>query len=388
MTVGLEQLHRQPDSVMSVAQDVASLARMDGHKLPWHMDRVEAWERGERIAPVLIDIALTRKCDYACKWCYAMLQENDRSVITKEVIEDFLVDCARMGVRAISLLSDGESVLSPVFTYTVNRGKELGMAMASGSNCRMFTPDKQEECLKNLSYIRINFPAGTRDRYCEIVGAKPKAYDQVLRNIRYMVALKKRDNLDISIGWQMVMMPEDADQIIPFVELGRELGVDFAIIKHTADDEYGSLGVEYAAYEDVVPILKRAETYATDTFHVKAMWSKITSGGKRSYKRCYGPPFILQISGSGLVAPCGDKFNDRYAALHIGNICEERWWDIWKSDRYWEVMNYLGSEEFNPQTRCGPLCRQHKINEALDKHIRGVERLEPAMTDLPRKEFL
>ena len=25
---------------------------LDSHKLSWHMDRVEAWEAGERIAPV------------------------------------------------------------------------------------------------------------------------------------------------------------------------------------------------------------------------------------------------------------------------------------------------------------------------------------------------
>ena len=34
--------------------------------------------------------------------------------------------------------------------------------------------------------------------------------------------------------------------------------------------------------------------------------------GKRRYKRCYGPAFIMQFSGSGLVAPCGMLFNRRF----------------------------------------------------------------------------
>ncbi len=51
---------------------------LDGTKIAWHQDRVRAWERGERIAPITIDMALTRACNYACHYCYAMLQENDR----------------------------------------------------------------------------------------------------------------------------------------------------------------------------------------------------------------------------------------------------------------------------------------------------------------------
>jgi len=31
----------------------------------------------------------------------------------------------------------------------------------------------------------------------------------------------------------------------------------------------------------------------------------IFSGRNRKYSRCYGPPVMLQLSGSGLVAPCG-----------------------------------------------------------------------------------
>ena len=32
---------------------------LDGTKIQWHMERVAQWERGERIAPITIDMALT-----------------------------------------------------------------------------------------------------------------------------------------------------------------------------------------------------------------------------------------------------------------------------------------------------------------------------------------
>ena len=63
---------------------------LDGTKIAWHSERVKAWERGERIAPITIDMALTRACNYSCGFCYAMFQENSRKIITKKVIFDFL----------------------------------------------------------------------------------------------------------------------------------------------------------------------------------------------------------------------------------------------------------------------------------------------------------
>ena len=58
---------------------------LDGTKLAWHLNRVERWQKGERIAPVTIDMALTRACNYSCGFCYAMLQENSRAIINRKV---------------------------------------------------------------------------------------------------------------------------------------------------------------------------------------------------------------------------------------------------------------------------------------------------------------
>src|SRR5437764_7679761 len=107
---------------------------LDGTKIAWHDDRVRAWQDGKRIAPITIDMALTRACNFGCKYCYAMLQENARQVITQKVMDDFLEDCAEIGVRGISLVSDGESTISPVFVHSVRRGSELGISMAVGTN--------------------------------------------------------------------------------------------------------------------------------------------------------------------------------------------------------------------------------------------------------------
>jgi len=357
---------------------------LDGTKIAWHDERVRAWERGERIAPITIDMALTRACNYGCHYCYAMLQENDRSFINKEIITRFLDDCAEIGVKGISFVSDGESTISPVFVSACQHGASLGLAMACGTNAYVLTRSKSEEVLPHLTYLRVNISAGEPQRYAEIMGVKEEYFHRVVENIRHMVEIKKRDNLGVTIGLQMVLMPQYADQILPLARLGKELRADYLVIKHCSDNEHGDLGVDYRGYSRLSDLLHEAESYSDAEYQCSVKWSKIQAQGTRSYQRCYGAPFLLQISGSGLVAPCGMLFNEKYKKFHIGNICEQSFKEIWRSERYWEVMNYLASPEFNAQKMCGSLCLQHKVNESLDNMVKGKLRIEHPQGETPQ----
>ncbi|MFN0056923.1 MAG: radical SAM protein [Planctomycetota bacterium] len=360
---------------MKVAEEHTRLI-LDGTKIAWYPERIRAWERGERIAPITIDLALTRACNYACVYCYAMLQENERRSITVEHMDGFLTDCADLGVRGISLVSDGESSVSPAFDHTVVRGSQLGLSMACGTNGYLFDESRIERLLPHLTYLRINITAGEPGRYAEIMGVSEEHFARVVENIRRMVAIKRRDNLKVTIGLQMVLMPQFADQVLPLARLGKELRPDYLVIKHCSDNEDGALGVDYAGYEQLYETLHAAEALSDDEYLVQVKWSKIAAEGQRSYQRCYGPPFIIQISGSGLVAPCGMLFNERYKKFHIGNITETRFRDIWSSERYWDVMNQLAGPGFNAQRMCGTLCLQHKVNEYLDDYKKGYVTLD------------
>ena len=68
---------------------------------------------------------------------------------------------------------------------------------------------------------------------------------------------------------------EFKDEILPFAQLGVDLGVDYAVIKHCSDDEEGSLGVDYSKYEDMYPLMEQAEKLSNDQTKVIVKWSKI-----------------------------------------------------------------------------------------------------------------
>lgn len=360
---------------------------LDSHKLSYHVDRIQAWEAGERIAPVSVDMALTRACGAMCSFCYAMMQESQaRSSIKTIHALNLADDFAAIGVRSLSLVSDGESTLSNAYVPFIQHAAELGIDIGNATNAWEWEPEKIEQVLPHLTWVRFTVAAGRPESYATIMYKGPEhteVFDRAMKHIKYAVDLKKRKGLSVTLGIQMVLMPQFKDEIIPFAQLGLDLGVDYAVIKHCSDDEQHTLGIDYSKYEELYGLLNQAEAMSNERTKIIVKWDKIRDGDKPPYQRFYGPPFLLQISGSGLVAPSGMFFNARYSKLHIGNFTEERFIDIWKSDRYWRAMDYLASPAFDAQTMMGTLPIQHYVSVALDRHAKGIERIQPGKEPKP-----
>lgn len=360
---------------------------IDGTKVGWYPERIAAWRRGERIAPVTIDCAMTRACNAACSFCYAQLQasESDHKV-TWEHFTAFLDDAAEVGVKGVSFISDGESTVVPWYADAVEHAASRGLAIGAGSNGIKLTRPVLERVLPHLSYLRFNFSAGERKRYAEIMGVPQHCYDDVIQNILDGMEIIRRDGLDCTLNMQLVCDPKDGDQVVPFAKLAAALRPSYGVIKHCADDSSGTLGVDYAKYKGLMGAFDEAEELGRKA-GVRIEVKRSRLDGKRHYHRCYGPPFIMQVSGNGLVAPCGFLFNEKYKAFHIGNITRQRFRDIWVSDRYKEVMDYLASEHFDPSVRCGPNCLQHNTNKFLWDHVENGVPL-PVVGVPPHLEFL
>ncbi|BEI38362.1 hypothetical protein PHIN8_03060 [Polynucleobacter sp. HIN8] len=353
---------------------------LDSHKLSYHMDRVEAWEAGERIAPVSIDMSLTRACGAMCKFCYAMMQESQvRSSLSIKNALALVDDFEKIGIRSVSLVSDGESTLSKAYIPFIQHAYNAGIDVGNGTNAWEWGPEKIEQVLPYLTWVRFTVAAGNPESYARLMYKSEKnteVFDRAMNHIRYAVELKKKKKLKVTLGIQMVLMPDLGDEILPFAKLGIDLGVDYAVIKHCSDDEQGSLNIDYSKYDSLHGSLQQAEAMSSKDTKIIVKWEKIKNGGEPPYKRYYGSQFLLQISGSGLVAPAGMFFNSRYSKFHIGNYTEERFYDIWKSERYWRAMNYLASPSFNAKKMMGTLPIAHYVNIALDRHLKGIEKLK------------
>lgn len=344
---------------------------LDGSNIGYHRARVEAWARGERVAPVFMDIAWTRRCQAACHFCYAQAQASDGGVITREHAMAFLEDAAEIGVLAMNYISDGESTMVPWYADAVERATDLGLKIGAGTNGIATTPPVLERVLPRLMSFRVNFSAGEKKRYAEIMGLKQAVYDIVIENIRAAVRLVRDNRWPCIVNMNLVCDPKDADQLLPFARLAKDLGVHYAIIKHCAVDTDGVLDVDYKGYGAIDETLRECEALSDATTKIVVKWNKLKHQGARQYDKCLGPPFALQMSGNGLIAPCGPLFNEKYRAFHIGNITTQRFKEMFASERYWEVMRYLASDQFDPRKRCPSDCMQNLTNDWLYRYLEG-----------------
>ena len=344
---------------------------LDGTKVGWYPERIAAWERGEKIAPITMDVAFTRRCNAACEFCYAQMQASTGKEITREIALQFLSDAAEIGVKGVSLISDGESSIVPFYAESIVHGSKVGLQMGIGTNGKVLKRKMLEQILPHLSYLRFNFSGGTREGYSRIMGVKPEWYDAVIQNVKDAMEIKRRDNLGVTINMQLVLDPKNNSELRPFADLAASIRPDYAIVKHCADDVDGTLGTDYTKYKELNDTFDYMESLGDETFRMVIKRERMKDEGKRDYSKCYGPPFITQMSGNGLIAPCGFLFNEKYKAFHIGNVCDNRFKDIFQSDRYWEVMRYLASDEFDPRERCGPNCLQTQTNSFLYHYKKG-----------------
>ncbi|MDR4503628.1 MAG: radical SAM protein [Candidatus Scalindua sp.] len=341
--------------------------RMEGHKLWWHLDRVESWVKGERIVPLHMDIGISKGCDIACVYCYGALQGRigpSGFNIPKEPLLRFLRDAAELGVKAISITGEAEPTMNPAVYDAVVEGNRCGLSMGLATWGGRLGEERIPDLANNLVWIRFNISAGDENSYRKIHKTREDNFNKVVKNIEAFVKIRKQDNLPLTVGLQMVTMPWYAEEAKKLAKLGRDLGVDYLEIKHCSDNFQGDLGVKHDDYQKVVDQLKEAEEYATDTFDVVVRWSKILKGRERDYDVCYcAGNFMLRMSGNGTIYPCAQFFDWRSEEFAIGNIIEESFKDIFYSDRYLEAVKRI--QNLNVHEECYSGCKENAINESL-----------------------
>lgn len=347
---------------------------MDGHKLYWHMDRVQDWLDGKRIAPIHIDVGLSKGCNIRCHYCFGALQGNfykkgSKIVFPYDPLIRYMNDAGKMGVKSMGLIGEAEPTLNPYLYDAIIAGSKAGIDMALGTNGILYdTGDMGQEALKHLKWIRFNVSASSAEAYSRLHGSKE--FSKLIEKIKFCVGYKREQKLGVTIGLQMVLTPQDKDEVVPLAKLGKELGVDYFVVKQCSDTVDNQLGYfnRFSEYDDFENMLHEAESVSSDGYDVIVKWGKIGEKGKRDYDHCIGAPFLLYSSGDGKLFPCGMFFDEKWwDKFLLGDLTKDSFIDIINSDRYSEVMDRCSRIDCN--SFCYSGCRTDKINSFVHKLV-------------------
>jgi len=342
---------------------------MDGHKLYWHSDRVNDWLHGRRIAPIHIDVGLSKGCNIKCQYCFGAVQGNfykkgSEVFFPRDPLLRYVKEAGELGVRSMAFVGEAEPLLNPHVYEAIIQGKKAGVDIALGTNGILLDVGKSgEEALEHLSWIRFNISAASEEAYRRVHASKE--FSTAIEKIKFCVDKKKRKKLQVTIGLQMVLTPSNIGEVVPLSKLGKELGVDYLVIKQCADTVTNDLGVfdRLKEYDSFLEILKEAEKMSSKGYNVIVKWGKITNKGKRNYDQCLGVPFLLYSSGDGKLYPCGVFFDFKEEDYRMGDLVKQSFKEILESDRYWEVVEKV--KQIDVHKECYANCRTHSINEFL-----------------------
>lgn len=334
---------------------------LDGHKLQYHPKQIyEFYSTGDTY-PLYMEISPVGKCNHRCVFCaYDYIGYPNRS-LDKNVLYNCLKEMQEKGLKSVLYAGEGEPLLHKDISEMIINTKNLGIDVGLFTNGELLTKKLNEEIFKSLTFIRFSVNAGDEDTYSKI--HKKDVFNKIINNIKHCVFLKEKYKLNITIGMQFVLLPENIHTVENIVKIAAEIGVDYISIKpfnQQNEKQFYQLEkqFEYAKLEE---LFLKLESYSRKDFNVTARVNSFKNYYSRDYNHCYGCNFITVLNSAGELASCLPYWDKK--DFIYGNINNNTFNEIWNSNNRATIKKYL-ENNINVHS-CPPNCRPNAINSYL-----------------------
>jgi radical SAM protein with 4Fe4S-binding SPASM domain len=187
-----------------------------------------------------------------------------------------------------------------------------------------------------------------------------KTFERVVDNIRMMVRKKKVRKSKVTIGTGFLTFPEVNMDMLRFVKISREAGVDYAqfrpLLKKFNEMEFNS-----TPQNDIVKKIYDCRKLATENFDVLCSSHKYGSmqhdAVRRRYTVCHGHNFAAVIAADKkMYICCHMRGMPQYCIGDLGRNTLEEIWKSKKRKKIFEGINFAD---------CPLLCRCDGFNTIL-----------------------
>jgi radical SAM protein with 4Fe4S-binding SPASM domain len=358
---------------------------IDSHKLIFHPTRVsqwyeakDDWNKLKKVYPIYVEISPYGGCNHRCTFCALDYMGYENISLDFEVLKNTLTNMAENGVKSVMFAGEGEPLLFKDLDLIVQHCKKVGIDTSLTTNFVPLNKKNIERCIENCSWIKVSLNAGTADSYAKIHQTSEKDFDRVMSNLKYALEYRRKNNLECAVGVQMLLLPDNKDEIKLLAEACREMGVDYLVIKpYSQHLSSSTTKYEDIDYSQLLYLEEELKKYNSDDFSVvfRANTMKKYVEKKQPYDKCYSTPFFWgYIATDGKVFGCSAYLgNDKFA---YGNIYENSFKEIWEGQQrresYQFVKNKLDIKD------CRVNCRMDEVNRYLwnlknpNKHVNFI----------------
>lgn len=347
---------------------------IDSHKLMYHPDRIAqvmaaqgGWDQAKSVYPLYVEVSPIGACNHRCVFCAVDYIGYQTVSLDLDVMRQRLPEMGRLGVRSIMYAGEGEPLLHKGINEMIALTKQSGIDVSLTTNCSLLPKGFAEDALGLVSWIKVSLNAGTRETYSQIHRASADHFDKVVANLRSLVAMREKKGLDVTLGAQILLLPENAHEIRILAALCRDIGLDYLVVKPYSQHNYSLTRVyEELDYEKFLTLEEEIRKEETENFKVifrKNTMKKYKSD--KSYSCCHSVPFLwAYVMSNGTVSGCSAYLLD--PRFEYGNINEAGFQQIWEGERRAASYQTLKSLDIEG---CRSNCRMDEANRYLSSLI-------------------
>ncbi len=332
----------------------------DGQKLMLHPVEVAQWlETGQTRGPLYTEFELTSVCNHHCTFCGVDHLVNQSHVFIDTALALRAVDeIADSGNKSIMFAGHGESLLHPDAADIIVHASSRMSTSVTTNGSRVDA--KRVHLIDGLEWIRFSVN-GFGDEYRAVHATSAGMFEQVMGNIAGAVARKREKKLGVTIGTQIVLLPENAAGAVPLAKRLRDIGVDYFSVKPYSQHP-ASINRRDIDYAELVSVGEACKALATPEFAVSFRTGSIDALGKtKSYSQCYGTHFLNFVSADGKVWECNVHAGDE--RFLFGDLNESSFGALWSGEQRASVVRFI-DEELD-LTECRDVCRLEACNRYL-----------------------
>jgi cyclic pyranopterin phosphate synthase len=349
----------------------------DGHKLYWHLDRLSAWQAGDLIAPIYVEVSPVSFCNHRCLFCGLDFAQVEKLRLDTAATCNALADMARLGVKSVMFAGEGEPLLHTGLADMVRSARMNGLDVSITTNGSMGNRDLWQRLVPHLSWVRFSVDAGNPETYAAVHGVKTSAFDATLESIRQALAVRNIEAGNCTIGVQFLLIDENLPDLEQAIQTFGSLGVDYLSFKPYSEHPQmlKKKGFKYSAQliATIEALVERyRQSYGNTNIIFRKTATEAYATGSKAFDHCRALPFWGYISSNGDIYTCSVFINDR--RFKIGNIRQDRMDDILFGEQR-RISVTHGSKDLEISHECRVNCRMARINEFLDMLSKRPEHL-------------
>ncbi len=327
-------------------------------------DRVEAMQRGEKTAPVSVEIDLSNTCPHDCPFCsfgtsesQGYRQQNWVQMDTPRGLR-LLEELAEVGVKSVTFTGGGEPLVHKAVAQFFEKATALGLKWGVVTNGFMLKGSAREWIAKHATFVRVSLDAGTSETHQFSHGVKVPQFEQILGNI--LATRELAGDRPLTIGAGFCVMDQNWREIVRATELVKSHGGSYIEVRPTFPTDWRGDGWGSALSPDNVDAAKVEIGYARHryqdaTFRVIGMVERFDklADATKGYGKCQIGP-LMTVIGADLRGwhCCVQRGRDGFS---YGSFKDQTFDAVWLSDKHKALINDIDV------SKC-PRCRYDNFN--------------------------